>query len=452
MSDAGIPGDHTSAVMSPEMMQMQSHHLDSMSPINKGNRTSTIPASKANQRQRETDLEVKKRYFCTACNKGFARKYDWKVHEQRYHEQQFQYPCPDCNQILYAETHFRSHHRDAHGCQQCTHAKEVTKEVDARNRRTSWGCGFCGVLLDDWEKRCDHISAHYDEGLKRSDWDHSKVILGLLRQPSIDEAWQNFLIERHGHHPSPPLIVKFSKETTARSHGDTLQLQDMLELGAIERDLQAIIELAYEQGIRQGPQLSPPSASPSHEAKALDTVTEEQEAPSSVSPQTDVPQDSVMGSPSMEVATLASQPEQQQQIIHTQQQQQPAQTYFASSPMDFTTASSQGQHDHGMHMDNNNHHHQSMPANGFYPFQTPGFTDSIFVNSSFPSDPHRSSSSFDKALPPLPVDDASIHSADVHMISADNHYDQWPSMLTSNGFASDHGAMVVPTFDPRNQF
>jgi hypothetical protein len=425
------PGDHTSAVLSPDVMQMNQAHMDAISPLNKGNRSSTVPATKNMQRQRETDLEVKKRYFCTACNKGFARKYDWKVHEQRYHEQQFQYPCPDCNQILYAETHFRSHHRDAHGCAQCTHAKEVTKEVDPRRRRTAWGCGFCGTLLDDWEKRCDHISGHYDEGMKRSDWDHSKVIIGLLRQPDIDAVWQNYLIERHGQLPNPPLALKFGKDSTSRSHGDNLQLQDLLELGAIERDIHAIVELAYDQGVREGPKAA-------LESKALDTVAEEQES-SSISPPTDVPQDSVMGSPSMESATLAPS----------------ATSYFSSSPMEFTSQPQQHEIQQSpMTIDTAN---LNGVHNGFFPFaSTPNFNESMFQTSSFLTNPHHSTSSFEKALPPLPVEEASIHSSEVTMLQAHTPnepqvgpFDSW-SMLTGSTFTDDGSAMVLPTYDPRN--
>jgi hypothetical protein len=202
-------------------------------------------------RQRESDVEAKKKYFCTACNKGFARKYDWKVHEQRYHEQQTQYPCPDCNQILFAETLFKSHHRDAHGCQDCPHAKTIAKEVDVRRKRTAWGCGFCSELLDDWEKRCDHVAAHYDNGIKREEWDHSKVIIGLLRQPDVDAEWRNYLAGRHGQFPTD-LGLRFSKEATGRSHGENApQLQDLLEFGACGRDNKIVVELAYEHGYRR---------------------------------------------------------------------------------------------------------------------------------------------------------------------------------------------------------
>lgn len=413
-------------MISPNPLMGHSNMLDpstahTMQRNSTASRSSTLSVNKHAARQRENDLEVKKRYFCTACNKGFARKYDWKVHEQRYHEQQFQYPCPDCNQILYAETHFRSHHRDAHGCQQCTHAKEVTKEVDPRRRRTAWGCGFCAALLEDWEKRCDHISTHYDEGMKREQWDHSKVILGLLRQEGIDAQWQNHLIAKHGHHPNPPLAVRFSKETTARSHGDSLQLQDMLELGAIGRDVNSIVLLAYEQGVRN----PPPEMS-----KSLDPLKEEPGSSSnSISPVTDAPQDSVMGSPSIEQASLAP----------------PPTSFFVSSPMEF----SQSQPDL----------HQASPMSietasihSMFTFGSNGFSDSLYHNSHFMSAPPTLTTYSEKALPPIPPEH------DIKMLQSHTpepqtaNFDQW-SMLAGTTFGDDaSGGIVLQTFDPRNQF
>jgi hypothetical protein len=424
VSDPGPGGDRGSAVMTPDGMSMCPLPLEGnagmMSPLNKAARSSTVPVVKPNARQRENELEVKKRYFCTACNKGFARKYDWKVHEQRYHEQQFQYPCPDCNQILYAETHFRSHHRDAHGCAQCTHAKEVTREVDPRRRRTAWGCGFCAMLLDDWEKRCDHISQHYDDGMRRSDWDHSKVIIGLLGQPDVDSEWRSFLISKHGNQPNPPLALRFSKETTSRSHGDNLQLQDLLELGAIGRDVSTIVQLAYEQGVRNG---SPDASKP------LDTVKEEQE--SSISPPTDVPQDSVMGSPTAEPTTLPQQ----------------STSFFPTSPMEFTavqTTEVQQPPMTPMTVEN-------AQMNGMYAFNANGFNESLFPTNGFMPNPQSLSYS-EKALPPLPVENgevAMLPSQGTNEPQA-GAFDSW--MLTGSTFAEDGSGMVLATFDPRNQF
>jgi hypothetical protein len=448
MSEPGVLTDPNN--LSPHELQMaQAMGLDSavgmMSPHNKALRASTIPTVvKAGARQRENDLETKKRYFCTACNKGFARKYDWKVHEQRYHEQQFQYPCPDCNQILYAETHFRSHHRDAHGCQQCTHAKEVTREVDARARRTAWGCGFCASLLDDWEKRCDHISQHYDDGMRRADWDHTKVIIGLLKQPDIDEAWRSYLISKHGQVPNPPLNIKFSRDLTGRSHGDSLGLQDMLELGAIERNIDSLVLLAYEQGVLIK------SGSPI-ESKALEVVAEENES-GSISPEDEFGQDAIMASPIQEPAVLASQAS--SASPHTSHHG----FNFGTSGLDFGPQVNM--------MDMTQSPVQLVDGGNvqnLFHFGNMNFPD-MYQPSMFPSN-HRSSvqSIQDKALPPLPPGASSDvnmmhtpHLGDMHDGQQQFELDSnaWPMMGGGASFPEDGPlpvAINIGTYDPKNQ-
>jgi hypothetical protein len=463
VSESGIMAEQNG--LSSHELQMAALGLDTsvgmMSPHTKQLRTSTLPAVKGAARQREADLETKKRYFCTACNKGFARKYDWKVHEQRYHEQQFQYPCPDCNQILYAETHFRSHHRDAHGCQQCTHAKEVTREVDARARRTAWGCGFCAQLLDDWEKRCDHISQHYDDGMRRTDWDHTKVIIGLLKQSDLDEAWRSILISKHGQMPNPPLNIKFSRDLTGRSHGDSPGLQDLLELGAIDRNIDAIVLLAYEQGVLKS------ASSPTDSIKQLDTVKEEQEL--SISPEEEA-QDSIMASPIMENAVLPTQANVMQQAANggsvTQspfQQMTPNGHLHHHASMDFHAT---------QHQTHAHPHHVSMMEMTSSPVPQMDQTQnvsmfnfdlgfpSMYQSTMFHSQRASVQSVTDKALPPLPP--GASEPSDVNMMqtpSMDMHDGPfemdaaWPMMTANTGFAEEsHGmAINIGTYDPKNQ-
>jgi len=70
--------------------------------------------------------------------------------------------------------------------------------------------------------------------------------------------------------------------------------------------------------------------------------------------------------------------------------------------------------------------------------------------------PHHSTSSLEKALPPLPVEEASVHSQDVNMLQSQHlsesqagAFDNW-SMLSATTFTDETNAMVMPTFDPRN--
>jgi hypothetical protein len=277
-------------------------------------------------------------------------------------------------------------------------------------------------LLDDWEKRCDHISAHYDEGLKRADWDHSKVIIGLLRQPDLDSAWQTLLISKHGQHPSPPLMIRWSKETTARSHGDNLQLQDLLELGAIGRNVQQIVQSAYEQGYRP----------PSENIMSLPTVGESDE--SDLSPSQEAPQDSVMASPVQEPTT----------IPHSATHDYYLGNGHMSSPMSYTP---QPQHD----MRRTSMALAPAPMDNWN-----SFSDAMFQNTSFMANHHQSMPTYaDKALPPLPptpVDnDMGLLQPQGSTDGQTTGFETW-SMLTGTTYSEDTNGMMVAAYDPSNQF
>jgi hypothetical protein len=383
--------------------------------------TLTQPVPRPSPRQSQSELEAKKKYFCTSCNKGFARKYDWKVHEQRYHEQQKQYPCPDCNVVLHAETLFKSHHRDAHGCQDCPHAKSQEREVDTRRRRTAWGCGFCGEFLDEWEKRCDHVSAHYDEGLKRDSWDHSKVIVGLLKQEDIDELWRALLIEKHGQVPNPPLALRWSKDATGRSHGEnSQQLQDLLEFGACPRDAAAIAQMAYDLGIRTNVEgVTPVRAVSETEPSPLEKTEPQQElndslmaSPTTITP--DAPIQFVNPQIAYDVPTNTM----------TQQQSDSRMSSVGPSPMSMTW--------------NAFPEHHGLPV-----FQQPNFQQPM----------HPLSVSYNKELPPIPCD-ASEHSVTLHSQLGDDptHHMNFENWSLMGSTIAEEGMMGSAGFAPQQHF
>jgi hypothetical protein len=181
----------------------------------------------------------------------------------------------------------------------------------------------------------------------------------------------------------------------------------------------AIVQLAYEQGVRNG---TPDSS------KGLDTVKEEQE--SSISPPTDAPQDSVMGSPTTEPATLPTQ----------------SSTFFPASPMEFTTTTAEVQQSPMTPMA-----HDNGQVNSMYSFGPNGFNDAIFPNG-FMANPHHSLPYSEKALPPLPVENGEVAMLPSQPVSEPQPgaFDSW--MLTSSTFADETPGMVLATFDPRNQF
>jgi hypothetical protein len=74
-------------------------------------------------------------YWCTFCDVAFQRKFDWKRHEDEFHERYKRYPCPNCNRIFWGANTFNQHHKNAHGCTTCPHAERVVKYTQ---RKQAW--------------------------------------------------------------------------------------------------------------------------------------------------------------------------------------------------------------------------------------------------------------------------------------------------------------------------
>ena len=63
--------------------------------------------------------------------------------------------------------------------------------------KQAWSCGFCGRLFSAFGERLKHIdNEHFKLHHDVRDWDRSKVILGLLHQPGVKEAWENLVVSK----------------------------------------------------------------------------------------------------------------------------------------------------------------------------------------------------------------------------------------------------------------
>jgi hypothetical protein len=155
--------------------------------------------------QCNTDENTKERkpkinYFCTFCPEDFPSKQSWKAHEQYFHDRQTEYLCSDCEKEFFSQTSLRTHLRAVHGHEEKSTDQLTPPTLKLSMRKTAWGCGICSALLLDWDERCDHIAAHVEALSTREDWSHSKVVTGLFRQPTFDQAWRSVLLQKHGHH------------------------------------------------------------------------------------------------------------------------------------------------------------------------------------------------------------------------------------------------------------
>ncbi|KAK3330700.1 hypothetical protein B0H66DRAFT_72633 [Apodospora peruviana] len=206
-------------------------------------------------------------FWCTFCDVAFQRKFDWKRHEDEFHERYKRYPCPNCNRIFWGANTFNQHHKNAHGCTTCPHADTVVKYTQ---RKQAWACGFCGGFLASRDRYFDHVARHYEDGCNKTHWNHSLVIYGLLHQPSITHAWKELDTELYGHLPrGQQPMLEWDLKATGHAQGflegeSPGKLQDLLEFfNDNTDDPRFLARLAHDQAnikFRHELPAAPPSA------------------------------------------------------------------------------------------------------------------------------------------------------------------------------------------------
>lgn len=184
------------------------------------------------------------------CDTEFKRKFDWKRHEDEFHERYKKYPCPDCNRVFWGANTFNQHHKTRHNCKTCPHADKVIKYT---RKKRAWACGFCAAFLPSMDRYIDHIGLHYESGRTRAHWYHSNVIYGLLHQPGVNAAWKNIIGSRFSHIPKEEQPrYGWDAKTTGRKQGflenETAgNLQDLLEFfNPTKDDPVKIARLAFD--------------------------------------------------------------------------------------------------------------------------------------------------------------------------------------------------------------
>lgn len=228
---------------------------------------------------------LEKRFWCTSCDAGFRRKFDWKRHEEEFHERWKKYPCPDCNRAFWGANTFNQHHKSAHNCKTCPHAEKVVKYL---RRKKAWGCGFCGGFVTARDRYFEHVSKHFELGNTKADWLHSLVIYGLLHQPVIHEAWKRLVAQRHGGDPGRQPNFSWAPATTGRAQGFMEnecpgQLQDLLEFfSGSAKDAELLVQYAYDQAdVMFRPRGSSPTSPPQQQSQRIHAPDQQAAASSS---------------------------------------------------------------------------------------------------------------------------------------------------------------------------
>lgn len=188
-------------------------------------------------------------YFCVHCGNGFEKRADWETHEWIFHERQSFWPCPQtgCQSFFDSGRAFEAHHQAVHGCGRCDHASRI---VQLLPERKAWACGFkgCKEVFLDWNRRCKHVSSHYESLNKRQghlhgspEWTYSTTIRNLLRQAELRDAYKKFMTKCHGHSKSAWPLLEWQPDRCA-------ELQRCLEFRDFTRGVPDIIHLAYRSG------------------------------------------------------------------------------------------------------------------------------------------------------------------------------------------------------------
>ncbi|KAL8963227.1 MAG: hypothetical protein Q9193_000478 [Seirophora villosa] len=213
-------------------------------------------------------------YKCTGCPKSFKSMQTWSRHEKEDHEKIY-YPCMP-NGAIEVTFHGREcalcgqkpteEHLESHKIERCTQSKQVFKRsyelkqhleshgVAKKSKlseilvtkwqqtpdKQAWACGFCKELFSSLAEFHKHIAVqHYERGEDR-EWDHTKVILGLLSQSFVADAWQRLLASR----------FRVQKLSCKWKRSKTGSLQSRLEIGRESGEVlaQAALECAnYDQ-------------------------------------------------------------------------------------------------------------------------------------------------------------------------------------------------------------
>lgn len=233
-----------------------------------------FPINFAHQPQNTSGIGIKQPllYHCTVCKepRSYKNDSDWKKHEK---EHEFDYTCtpdggrgktptgtkcvicgtlePDeqhalehntaqtCHYTCKRRDHMTKHLTKCHGVLDSAQARALAKAWLRASGRRFWSCGLCvcDKPFTNLQERLRHIDLeHFRKHHSIQDWDATKVILGLLRQPDVSEAWKAQLTKYPGWEH---VEVKWE----ASNLGD---LQFKLEMGASDKQsARALAEAAY---------------------------------------------------------------------------------------------------------------------------------------------------------------------------------------------------------------
>lgn len=183
-------------------------------------------------------------YHCTFCIETFKTKYDWQRHEKSLHlsleewvcsssgstalHQEKGVVCVYCGEIspdqahlnahnygtclerpleertFYRKDHLRQHLKLVHSASYSHWPMEqwkvAIKEIRSR-------CGFCGIFLDTWSRRVDHLGEHFKSGSTMEFWEGNWGFDAQVME-MVDNALPPYLIHQERNSPLPLSVTQ----------------------------------------------------------------------------------------------------------------------------------------------------------------------------------------------------------------------------------------------------
>lgn len=235
--------------------------LDGQGPPNIPPTQSCVLARSPDRKQEGLKKE-EKRLFCVFDehrNTSFGKPGDWRRHMNNFHEpgkKAWRCPEEDCHQIFDTPTNFCQHHRKKHKCRKsCNHAERAKMRIPMKR---AFACGYqsCTGLLFSWDKWCDHIAQHMENGMTIDQWQYNTLLRNLLRRQEVHLRWEELVAQQLFPYNVPP---RFSWRP--RNTREVKWQLEYLEDSELLKNAASLVLRAYDIGlaVRSGQELLGPS-------------------------------------------------------------------------------------------------------------------------------------------------------------------------------------------------
>ena len=128
-----------------------------------------------------------------------------------------------------------------------------------KNKRKFFSCGFCTCHFPTLKAQISHLDGkHWSQHQELKEWDDNKVILGLLLQPGVKEAWHQLLILANidpafhpEFNPAPQWLPSVVKQVQAQLEVGDAPAAALAELALQKSSLHPIYQAMISNGTLQ---------------------------------------------------------------------------------------------------------------------------------------------------------------------------------------------------------